>query len=221
LTEAGIRHGTTTRGLGDMSDPARRRAFFAGLGLSDEPGLCLKQVHGTRVVRWPEEGESASGGPHHADGWVAAEPGRPVCVYTSDCVPLTLWDSRRRCGGVFHAGWRGAAAGMPGAAVASLAKAFGSRPSDIAASVGPHIRPCCFRVGTEVSAAFRHESVVLRGGEVFVDLGAETAAQLAEAGLDRAAVSVCPECTCCRPDLFHSYRRDGTRESLLSFLIPT
>ncbi|MBI5883401.1 MAG: polyphenol oxidase family protein [Elusimicrobia bacterium] len=222
LESLGVRHGTTTRTLGDMADPARRRDFFRSLGFKDEPGLWLKQVHGDRIVIHPEDGCGTPEAPLQADGWIAAAPSRPLCVYTADCAPLFLWGggqgARPRFGGVFHVGWRGAAAGLPKKAVKALTAAFGGKASGLRASVGPHIRPCCFRVGAEVSSQFRKESVTEGKDGNFVDLGAEIAAQLAETGVDAGSVSVCTECTSCRSDLFYSYRKDKARESLLSFL---
>ncbi|MBI5623209.1 MAG: polyphenol oxidase family protein [Elusimicrobia bacterium] len=220
LSAASVRHGFTTRPLGDMADPARRRAFFGSLGLKDETGLWLKQVHGDRVVRWPEDlASQGDGAPLRADGWIAAAPSRPLCVYTADCAPLLLWDATLRFGGVFHVGWRGAAAGLPRSAAASLREAFGVRPADLRACVGPHIRPCCFKVGPEVAERFNGRSVVERPGGPFVDLAGEIAAQLVEAGLDRASVALSPECTCCRPEAFYSFRRDKARDSLMAFLV--
>ncbi|MBI4677097.1 MAG: polyphenol oxidase family protein [Elusimicrobia bacterium] len=232
LERLGVLHGATTRALGDMADPARRSTLFDGLGLKGETGLVLKQVHGDAIVRWPSEWDGSGTEKVRADGWMAGAPSRPLCVYTADCVPLLLWGPR--FGGVFHVGWRGAAAGFAKKAAESLCRAFGAKASELCASIGPHIGPCCYRVGPEVSSLFRRESLAmggqvpggaggspLTGGGVAadrLDLGREVASQLVEAGLERGSVAVCGECTCCREDLFFSYRRDKTRDSMMAFL---
>jgi hypothetical protein len=111
-----------------------------------------------------------------------------------------------------HAGWRGTAAGVARAAVDALAAA-GSSPDDLLAGLGPCIGPCCYEVGDEVRAAFGPlaEAVFRPGpaGRSHLDLRLANELQLREAGLRPARVLAVDECTRCRADLYHSYRRDG------------
>jgi copper oxidase (laccase) domain-containing protein len=93
--------------------------------------------------------------------------------------------------------------------VAEFFRTFNIRPGELEAAVGPHAGACCYRVGDDVAGRFRKESRRLRGGEVFLDLGAEARAQLLGAGLGTEAVGVASDCTICRPGSFYSYRREG------------
>ncbi|HWP99423.1 MAG TPA: laccase domain-containing protein, partial [Vicinamibacterales bacterium] len=85
------------------------------------------------------------------------------------------------------------------------------------AAAGPSIGPCCYEVGEEVRERFlavwgdRAASWFAEGrrGRPHLDLWRAISDQLAAAGVDPAAVHVARLCTACRPDLFHSYRRDG------------
>jgi YfiH family protein len=74
----------------------------------------------------------------------------------ADCVPLLFYDPARRVLGMAHAGWRGTAAGVGPATVAAMGEAFGCRPADIVAGIGPSIGPAHYEVGPEVAAAIQN-----------------------------------------------------------------
>src|SRR5881628_1500319 len=108
------------------------------------PVVTARQVHGTCV-------ETAAPGPsREADGLVSATAGQLVAVVTADCMPVLLLDRQRRVAAAVHAGWRGAAAGVLTAAVEHLRAAFGARPADLEAAIGPAVAGCCYEVGAEV-----------------------------------------------------------------------
>jgi YfiH family protein len=168
----------------------------------------LKQVHGTVVRRAPWEGRP------EGDAAVGERPGMILGIETADCLPVLLADPRRRVVAAAHAGWRGTAAGVARAAVGALVEG-GSRPEDLLAALGPGIGPCCYEVGEELKAAFGP------GGDAFfrpgprgkphLDVRAANVAQLKAAGVPEARIHSVAECTRCRADLYHSYRRDGPR----------
>ena len=168
----------------------------------------LKQVHGTVVRRAPWEGRP------EGDAAVADGAGMILGIETADCLPVLLADPRRRVAAAAHAGWRGTAAGVTGAAVAALV-AGGSRPEDLVAALGPGIGACCYEVGEELRAAFGP------GGDAFfrpgprgkphLDVRAANVAQLVAAGVPASRIHSVADCTQCRADLYHSYRRDGPR----------
>jgi YfiH family protein len=166
----------------------------------------LKQVHGTVVREAPWEGRP------EGDAAVAVGPGLLLGIETADCLPVLLIDPVRRHAAAAHAGWRGTAAGVAREAVAALV-ARGSRPGDLEAALGPGIGPCCYEVGPELVEAFGP------GGESFfrpgprdrphLDVRAANVAQLRAAGVPEAQIHHVDDCTYCRADLYHSYRRDG------------
>ena len=90
-----------------------------------------------------------------ADALVTADRGRAVSVRTADCCPVLLATADGRAVAAAHAGWRGAVAGVVGAAVAELCRVAGTTgPAGLIAAVGPCIGVDAFEVGPEVLAAF-------------------------------------------------------------------
>ena len=168
----------------------------------------LKQVHGVVVRAAPWTGRP------EGDAALADRAGMILGIETADCQPVLLADPRRRVAAAAHAGWRGTAAGVTRAAVRALVEA-GSRPEDLLAALGPGIGPCCYEVGDELRAAFGP------GGDAFfrpgprgrphLDVRAANVAQLMETGVRADRIHHVADCTSCRADLYHSYRRDGPR----------
>ena len=166
----------------------------------------LQQVHGARVQAAPWEGRP------EADAAVADEPGQILGIETADCMPVLLVDPVQRHVAAAHAGWRGTVAGVAREAVEALV-ARGSRRADIVAALGPAIGACCYEVGPELQEAFGPEgrSFFRPGprGRPHLDLRAANVRQLERAGLNPARIHHVADCTHCRADLYHSYRRDG------------
>jgi YfiH family protein len=168
--------------------------------------LLLRQVHGAQVRVAPWEGRP------EGDAAVAWAPGLILGIETADCLPVLLVDPRRRAVAAVHAGWRGTVAAVSRVAVHALL-AGGSRAEDLFAALGPGIGPCCYEVGPEVRAAFGPAGAAFfrpgPHGRDHLDVRSANRRQLVEAGLDPARIGGLDQCTSCRPDLYHSYRRDG------------
>lgn len=121
-----------------------------------------------------------------------------------------------------HAGWRGTASGVVRRTVEQMVSEGGVAADDLAAAIGPHIGVCCMEVGDDVADLFGRPGTVVRRPDwpkPHLDLGAANRTQLADAGVPPERVEVSTLCTRCRPDLFHSYRRDGEKAGRMLSLI--
>jgi len=188
----------------------------------------LSQVHGARVERL------AAGGPacHHrrnhveADALVTAQRGVVLGVLTADCLPVILAVPGGSAVAIAHAGWRGTLEGVVQETARELCAVAGADPSEILAAIGPSIGRCCLQVGAEVHAAFHerwgaaHARRILEKSDPWrLDLPTANLIQLREIGVRTSNVAFVQHCTCCRKDLFFSYRRDGRRSGrMLNFV---
>ncbi len=159
--------------------------------------LILRQVHSCAILDAAGEG----------DGVVSAEPGRLIGVRTADCVPILLADKRTQSVAAIHAGWRGTAGQIVGAALWRMGEKFGTRPEDVSAAVGPSIGGCCYEVSPEVAHQFGTWVPKLKHVDrpIRIDLKAINRCQLQEAGVRDVWVST--DCTYCLPEYF-SFRRE-------------
>lgn len=147
------------------------------------------------------------------DAIISRRPGVTVAIRTADCLPILIVDSRTRAVAAVHAGWRGVVAEIAPKAVEAMGLEFGSRPQDLEVAIGPGIGPCCFEVGPEVASQFRaffpeRNDLYTRAK---LDLVETVRRQLRRIGVTMGQISTSGLCSCCKPDLFESYRRD--RES--------
>jgi polyphenol oxidase len=197
-----------------------RRRLRAWLGV--ERLYLVRQVHGRAVA-----GVGSAADPverlaaQEADGLYTNVPGVALGVFVADCVPVLLADPRTGACAAVHAGWRGVVAGVVSSAAQAMEQAYGTRPADLRAAMGPSIGACCFEVGPEVVAAFRTARVpeggngVVRerpGAKPHIDLRRALALELEALGVPAAQVDPGGECTKCDPQgRFYSYRRDNTR----------
>jgi YfiH family protein len=133
---------------------------------------------------------------------------------------LLLADRRTGAVAAAHAGWRGLAARVPDAAVHALAQAFGSRPGDLVAAIGPSISAPRYEVGEDVRERFQHAGFSAqqisgwfapadRTGHWYFDGWASARDQLAASGIAPDQIHVAGLCTASWPEVFCSYRRDG------------
>lgn len=194
-----------------MKEPENRSAALARAGLKGQP-LLLQQVHG-RVVYDASSCEQLLKG----DGWISTVRGQAIGVYVADCLPIFICDEDREAVGVFHAGWRGLAEGMPKAAVEAFARK-GIAAEKLHASVGPHIGACCYKVGPDVAEKFSPQARAFDGDTIRLDLGVEAQAQLKSAGVRSDRIAVSNQCTSCLKDEFYSFRREKQDQRMLAFI---
>ena len=178
--------------------------------------LSVKQVHGTDALvvdRPVTVTDRFEGG---WDALVTDQPGVTVAVRTADCVPVLVYDRRRRAVAAIHAGWRGAVAGIVPKTIQLMLSRFSIAEIDLRVSVGPSAGPCCYEVDEAVLTPLRWgwpdwPSVLQddRGTKARLDLKALVRRQAAEIGIRPEHITAVNLCTICHSNLFYSYRREG------------
>jgi YfiH family protein len=184
-----------------------REEVFARLTGEERQVAWARQIHSARVLR-ARPGDCGEGDAlvsRGADGGDRSA-GVALSIVTADCVPVLLAGPSAIAAA--HAGWRGIAAGVVGAAVAAMAE----DPASLLAWIGPAIGPCCYETGPDVAAqvaAASHPAVVTAGpnGRPHLDLRLAVRRQLQAAGVSR--IETLMLCTRCEAGILHSYRREG------------
>lgn len=244
----GVAHGFSTRlggvsegmwaslnlgtGRGDDPDHVREnyRRFLTAIGARGNAIAACNQVHGA-VVRNITSADVMSD-PYdktaaEADGLMTAIPGVILTVYTADCIPVLLYDPKRRVAAALHAGWRGTAAGIVTVAVGQMVSVYGTDPADILAAVGPGIGPDSFETHEDVPNALTAAMAtsvlpfirLKENGKFAVDLKAINAKRLELAGVLPAHIAVCADCTCSLEEKYWSHRRQGTQRGSMASMI--
>ncbi len=202
-----------SRNLGGLvgDDPAtvrqNREKTALEFGLDPDRVVFMRQVHSAYVeyVTGPYGAE-----PPGLDGIVTRETGLALAVLVADCAPVLVADAVNGVIGAAHSGRAGTALGVVPALIAEM-RAYGGRPGDMVAFIGPAACGRCYEVSAElreqVAAEVPAAWATTRQGTPALDLRAGIAAQLTAAGIPDVRHD--DRCTIETPELF-SYRREGT-----------
>jgi hypothetical protein len=205
---------------GDSLDNTRanRRRAFAALDLPFESMADVWQIHSTDTVRvdQPRGDREAI----KADGLITDCPGVTLFQRFADCVPIFLYDPKRRALGIVHSGWRGTVHRAAASPVKALAAEYGSQPQDLIAGIGPSIGPDHYEVGPEVVAAVRQsfpeqaEQLLITtktdgvpNHKSYFDLWAANEQVLRDCGVEQ--IETARLCTACHTDHFFSHRAEA------------
>ncbi|HET6497521.1 MAG TPA: polyphenol oxidase family protein [Coriobacteriia bacterium] len=213
----------------DVDSNRTRLCEALGIGDARERLVTAEQVHGVGIAEVGDHdagsGAFASGGrPPIAstDALLTASARVPLLMLYADCVPVVIVAQRpRRAVCVVHAGWRGALAGLPGAAATRLAEKTGCVPSELWAYLGPHIGGCCYEVGEDTLSEARAAGAAGGISGRRLDLGRVVREDLARAGLIDERVVEAGMCTRDNSERFFSYRRSSVtgRHGALAMLV--
>ena len=174
-----------------------RRRLAVALGV--DRLTVADQTHGTRVAviggdlagRGHDGVSDARAALPDTDAMVTSLPGVALATLVADCAPVVLFDPVKRAIGVAHCGRAGIVKGALPAAIETLGNAFGSRPEDLLAGIGPAIGAASYEIGeaeaAQVAAAFGDAATGLlrptRPGHAAFDLAGALRLQLRAAGV--------------------------------------
>lgn len=197
------------------------RRFGQAVGIDTARFVHGRQSHGVtvRIASRQDAHSIAEPTPwDEADGYVTAEPGVPLVVFTADCTPLLMQDPAAGVVAAVHCGWRSAMADIEAVAVRAMAS-LGAKPERIRAAIGPGIRQCCFQTGPEVPQAMEdllsgetqglYKPDAAERGKFMVDLPGAVHRRLLQLGILEENIDELGICTMCRQDIFWSHRASG------------
>ncbi len=196
---------------------------LAAFGRPVESLFEVWQVHGCRVAiaHAPRSPQTPL---QQADAILTNRPELTLLMRFADCVPILLYDPRRKVIGLVHAGWQGTAKGTVLVAVQQMQAQYGSRPEEVLAAIGPSIGPDHYEVGQDVVCALRQAMgergeafLARRDGHVLLDLWAANRWWLERAGVHQ--VEIAALCTACHAEDWYSHRATHGRTGRFGVMI--
>jgi len=195
---------------------ANRRAVCARLGFAPEALTLPGMPHSAAVVRVGQE-ERGRGALdratviHGCDALITDTPDLLLGVTAADCLSVFLVDPVHHAIGLAHSGWRGTAGRIVPNTLEAMAVAFGTRPQECLAAIGPGISGAGYEVDAPVFNAFTESPdaaifTPTRPGHWLLDLTAAVQHQLLSCGVPGESLSVSPWRTDQNTTLFHSHR---------------
>jgi YfiH family protein len=178
----------------------------------------LRQIHSPDLLVIASEDEGAADFTQPAtgcgDALMTNVPGMLLTVQVADCIPVLLFDPRKRAVAAIHAGWRGTVARIAQLTATAMQQRYGSDPGDIVAAIGPGIGPESYAVSedlrSEFTAAFAYADDLFqeRDAQLYLDLWKANQRQLVGAGLRSGNIQVLGLDTATNTDRFFSHRAE-------------
>ena len=207
-----LNQGGTTGDARERVIENRQRAFHA-VGLEVESIFDVWQVHGSSIIssNTPRQLDQ----PHEkADGILTASQGVTLFMRFADCVPILLFEPRKRVVTIAHAGWQGTVNQIGRIAVEKMVQNHGCLPEDIFAGIGPSIGPDHYSIRQDVISrvkiSFPSDWASLlseRENRTYLDLWQANRLSLEEAGVKHIEISGI--CTACNLEDWYSHRAEG------------
>ena len=188
----------------------RLQSFLESVGLAKKPIISLKQIHSGKAIMVPANEISISQPIFgEADALFTNCRDFYISVRVADCLPVYVYDFENKIVGLIHAGWRGTLLGIARNSIMKAKQHFGLNPEKCRVILGPYIKPCCYQVSGEVALLFSGGSIRIDQGSHYLDLAKVNDSQLVSCGIPSDNIFVAGDCTCCNPEIYHSFRRTG------------
>lgn len=191
-----------------------RRKVAAFLALREEYLVFPGQEHTSNVgvVTYENLHDSF----YAKDALITNAPGVALGVVTADCVPILLYDLKKKAVAAVHAGWRGTNSRVVEKTIIALQEKFGTNVNDLVAGIGPSISPEVYEVDEDVLNAFKksgHNTDLFfkpkSNGKFLLDLWSANYTQLTNMGLSAGSIEQSKMCTFTLEKEFYSARREG------------
>ncbi|MBK7213696.1 MAG: peptidoglycan editing factor PgeF [Bacteroidales bacterium] len=204
----------------EKSNILKNRELLANaMGLPADDFVFAGQVHGEEIaiIGEAERGSGvweADSCIHETDAMITNQAGICLMVLVADCVPVMLFDPKKRVIAAIHAGRKGTEALIVLKTIERMKLKYGCSAKDILAGIGPSIGPCCYEVDDAVAGQFRQsleqfEGLVLRqqeGHKPHLDLWKANLLQLLDCGILPENIETAGICTQCNEQDYFSYR---------------
>ena len=195
------------------------RLFSDAIGISTKHMVLSDQVHNDVIhIATCEDcgkGTERESNIFGVDGLITNEVGVALATFYADCTPILIVDPKKRTIASVHSGWRGTLLRIAQKAVWKLQETFHCDPSDLLCSIGPSIKQCHFEVGHEVYEQFYDvfgdlvkDNTLFQNNKYYINTDQLNKKMLMSLGVQEERISICPECTYCKNDLFFSHRGD-------------
>ena len=163
----------------------------------------LNQIHSDLIFNF-------DGDIHDGDALITDKTKIAIGIFTADCVPVILVDTKTSVIAAIHSGWKGTKLRIVSKTIERLKADYGSSTNDIRVYIGPHIGGCCYEVSRELIEEFTLEDIysnIKISNNNKLDLEKCILAQLKEKNIMEENISTTNVCTACNKQYkLYSYR---------------
>lgn len=138
-----------------------------------------------------------------------------IGITTADCVPILIFDPKKKVLAAIHAGWKGTVLGIAEKTVKKMIEQYQCIPQNLVVGIGPCISQKVFEVGNEVIEAFiengfDEKEISYRNpvsGKSHINLELANKILLTKAGIPEQNIEIANICTYSNSEILFSARR--------------
>jgi polyphenol oxidase len=201
--------------------------FLESIGITNSKLFLVNQIHSDKIFILDDANLASNESVKvSADALLTHLSGKPLGIFTADCLPVLIYDPRVKVIGAIHAGRKGSEQSIILKVIREMERVYGSRPEELLAGIGPAIGGCCYEVDEDCIQPFMkmfpgkidwfREGLP---GKYFLNLMAINKMQGEHAGLLRENIFSMHHCTCCSTQNLFSYRREGKTGRILTTIM--
>jgi len=123
------------------------------LGIKSKKIFFVKQIHSNKFV-FLNNNSNFKTKRINADAIISEKKGIPIAILTADCVPILIYDKKRKMIGAIHAGWRGAYKDIVKKVIQYML-GKGCDPKNMVVAIGP----CISKKNYEVKEQFKNKFI--------------------------------------------------------------
>lgn len=175
---------------------------FAKQAFSPDAHICLPKDSG-KIIK-------------NTDALISNIPGQILGITTADCLPILLFDPKKRVVGAIHGGRQCLIDGIIKNTVNKMIVNFKSSPKDILVCFGPHIRKCHYSLKEKTyqglkKTGFKKYFIRQKNNnqkeKVYFDMTKLAFDNFIDLGIKKKNMEDCSVCTFCRPEKYFSFRK--------------
>ena len=122
------------------------------IGKKSKEIFFVKQIHSNKFV-FLSKNSKIKNRSINADAIITEKTNFPIAILTADCVPLLLFDKKRKIIAAIHAGWRGALKGIINKVIKFMLKK-GCSSKNISVAIGPSITQKNYNIKLDFKSKF-------------------------------------------------------------------
>ncbi|KGG17096.1 MULTISPECIES: peptidoglycan editing factor PgeF [unclassified Prochlorococcus] len=193
----------------------------------------LNQVHGEKVIIASDASNKKKAS---ADSIISNKSDQSLWLYTADCIPILLADTKKGFVAAIHSGWKGLTLNIIKKTLEKL-EFCGCQRADLIFALGPSISGIHYPVNEDIVNAFlisinantryNHnidlfsfkDCISINNSIPFLDIRKAAKRQLLLEGISSKKICLNSECTYANSNLFNSWRRNQTKNRQWSFIV--
>lgn len=152
--------------------------------------------------------------------------GVPLLIFTADCVPIAIIDTKNKAIGLAHAGWRGTYDRIGQKTIENMSKIYNTQQEDVVCVIGPSIGSCCYEVSEDLVKKFNtiltnedEKFYIIKEDRYYLDLWRINEYLLKCSGVKPNNIINLNLCTSCNEDKFHSYRKHDKTQKRIGMIL--